>query len=281
MRDRARIGNQTWACVDALYEMFFSDAAGDEISEQDVKRFITSYLAGHATASNLFSIEDSEQIGNKLAMLTKLEPFIQSSPAKSRITWCRFGFFAQRHQVALSEGFIRKFGKWRFALSLTGNAYTVIGKNTGSKVSIAKRFSISDRVYKGDTMDHFFHGNDEIQLFADNIEWRLCLVIQKPIDIIVPVETDTSPKRSVKQIVGANAYEAISELVLMAAEDRGFGEILNEKVDGRFESTVSNKELAALLFNDFGEQVNVRKSTLYRALSDFVCSPRSQRKVTR
>lgn len=281
MRDPARIGNQTLGCVDALYEMFFSDAAGDEISERDVKNFITSYLTGHTTANSLFSTEDVEQIGNKLAKLTKLEPIIQSCPAKSRITWCRFGFLAQRHQVALTEGFITKFGKWRFSLSLTGDVYTVRRKTIGLKVSLPVKFYVSKRVYKGDTMDHFFHGNDEVQLFADNIEWRLCLVIQKPIDIIVPVKTDTSPKRSVKDTVGANAYEAISELVSIAAEGKDFGEILNKKVDGRFQSTVSRKKLTALLMNDFEEQINISGSTLYRALSDFVCSPRSQRKITR
>ena len=280
MVDAEREAGRHWPCVNALYEMFFSDVekyVSDEISPNDIRSLVATNLSGSKVTNPYLDDQDNVLIGKKVDALLEIEPGLKFQRAMSRISWYRFGFCAQLHQVALSNNFVKYYGRWRLRLSLTGESYTVCDFGLGVNKTPTRPTTISNTAFKGYTMDRFFHCADSIRIFSDKVEWKLVRVGCDTPDKNKSISKIRSPKRTIERIVGSNSYVAIEKCISIAARDEEFLALKNKKSGGRYLSTVTRKLLAELLKGEFRNQLNCSVSTLHRALSDFVSCPRARR----
>ena len=270
--DAEQEGNCTWTCVEALYEMFFSDLdnySSDGISTKDIRSLIAKNLSGSTATNPGLCHQDNILICEKVDTILKIEPRLKPQVGMSRISWYRFGFRAQLDQVALSNNFVKSFGRWRLRLSLTGKAHTVCNLGIGRKTP-KKQTDIGIAKFSGFTMDNFFHSAKKITLFSDNIKWQLTRLDSKEKRNGASDSKANPRKRSIEEIVGARNYIAIKECISIAARDGKFYEIEAKKIEGRYPSTVTRDELAELLLSRFPERLACPKSVIKRALSEFV-----------
>lgn len=276
--DAEQEGNCSWACVDALFEMFFSNRnnySSNKILREDIRSLIAKHLSGSKTTNPRLCHQDNVLIGEKVNALLEIEPRLKFKRAMSRISWYRFGFRSQLHKVVLSNSFIKDFGNWRLMLSLTGKSHTVCDLGSGIDKTPALPITIANTAFKGYTIDRFFHCADRIRLFSDKVDWQLVRTDLVDVHKRKPPSKTSSPKRSVKDTVGANSYIAIEECISIAARDDKFTWIQDKKVGGRYPSTVTRDELAELLIDKFDNILTCSKSVIKRALSDFVFRPKA------
>ena len=280
MTNAEQVAGRRWTCVDALYEMFFSDVDKDrdDISAADIRSFIKKRLSESSATSPNSRDNDCIEIGNKVDALLNIESHLESQPTTNRITWFRFGFLAQRHNVALSNTFVNRFGRWRFRLSLTGISHTVLDSASRSKLPYTS-FKIENDEFTGYTMDYFFHCADKLPLFTEKVDWQLVRVNTTELHETKSVAKTESTKRSVKDIVGANNYNKIEKCISVAAKDATFPAIKNAMVDGRYQCKVTRDELVVLLLNRFRESITQSESTLRRTLSCFILFPNAWQRI--
>jgi len=279
VNDAEADAGRRWSCADALYKMFFSDVDKDrdDISAADIRSIIKRRLSESTATSPYSSDKDYIEILNKVDTLLKIEPCLKSQPTANKIAWFRFGFLGQRHQITLSNNFVKFFGRWRLRLSLTGKSHTVRNLDTGGKIS-SKSTAVENRKFNGYTMDRFFHCADNIQLFTRKVDWQLVRVDATELQETESVKKNSS-KRSVKDIVGANNYNKIKKCISVAAKDATFPEIKNAMVDGRYQCKVTRDELVVLLLNRFRESITQSESTLRRTLSCFILFPNAWQRI--
>ena len=280
--DAEQEGSASWTCVNALFEMFFSNRnnySSNKISREDIRSLIAKHLSGSKTTNARLCHQDNVLIGEKVNALLEIEPRLKFKRAMSRISWYRFGFRAQLHKAVLSNSFIKDFGNWRLMLSLTGKSHTVCDLGSGIDKTPTLPITIANTAFKGYTIDRFFHCADRIRLFSDKIDWQLVRTELVGAHVIKSTSKTSSPKRPVKNTVGANSYIAIEKCIAIAAKDEKFLWIQDKKVGDRYPSTVTRDELAELLLGKFSSILTCSKSVIKRALSDFVSGPKARRRA--
>ena len=78
---------------------------------KDIRYFIATNLGGRKVTDPFLDDQDNVLIGKKVDALLEIEPRIRFQDAPSHISWYRFDFRAQQHQVALLNNFVKRYGR--------------------------------------------------------------------------------------------------------------------------------------------------------------------------
>lgn len=278
MKMAINFNSNTWACGDALVDIFFSDwkeVRGVEAYRMVVRNCVLFYVASNDPASDSGFLEEKEEnrVASLIGKLTKFFPELSAELKVSPLVWTRFAFTALRHAIAPADYFLSSYARWRFGRMLNIGLETVTKMQSENSKRI---FKFGDQNFSGYTLDEFMF-SQSIQASLDSKTQWVLVTAQKAARgkqqyKAAGIENGAKPKRTIEDIVGAHAYKRIADCIKSAAENRTIDGLQRKKIEGRYECSIARGFLAERLFDKFPD-IGCSEATIVKALSDFVACP--------
>lgn len=288
MKISINFNSDSWACGDALVNIFFSDWA--EVREEDVYRSsVKACVLFHVTNTDKHCdiLEDKEEqsVSDIIKKLKILSPALKENLHRSPLVWTRLAFSALRNNAHPSDFFLDRLARWRFRRTLKNGPETVTCETRINQDQ--KKINIDGQAFYGYTLDQFFL-SPKIQADLCSVtQWKLVPAISgdfakpflaKQIRQKKTALPDTKPQKSTAENVGRSALTKIQKCITHAAENKTIEELQKDKIGTRYLCSISRAKLAKKLHRKYGAKLKCRESTILRALSDFVACPNYRKK---
>ncbi len=258
-----------WRREDALVLLFFSDweeIQNNPAFRSSVKERIAFCIENQGAFKSSLDEKYEVIIQATIQKLTELSPTLRTTKKASRLVWIRFAFTALRGSISPSEYFLERYARWRFKRSSENPGETIIRLSDTTISSLEpETFGIKPDIDRRYLFDCFF------------------LMKNIPADLDCKSEWGYSPsprKKDVKSaaleiadVIGTHALKNISDCINIAAKNGFIRGLKNNKINNRFESSISRSALAKILLKKYRRKLPYRESTVVKALSEFVACP--------
>lgn len=251
---------KSWSRGDALFWIFLSDeiAFSDGIFRKNsLDKYVLALLKNDN--ADIEGVDDDCR-----RALRKLQPVLKTLPGvevASPLLWIRFAHDARCSGASWSTRFVKKYSLWRFRhLSMGAQVVTCLDENR-----TLPKFVLDDNEYTGYSLDSFFFR----RINANSRDWKIGWFLDRVKSAVVK----TKNKVDVSDHVGSGTLKILKKCVASAARGGLIDGLGRRKVDGRYKSGLSRRNLAAALKKIYGKELPARESTIVRALSEFVACP--------
>lgn len=263
-----------WTRSNALLWIFFSDW---EELETDVAFFdemakcVTALILDKPENWPNIPQEDKQTVLSIIDKLYEITPAIRKTKDANTLLWIRFAFTALRNGIYPSNNFMNAYARWRHERSVEEPCRKIIRLVDGiSKSEKSLNIFIKKIEYESYSLDSFLITESIPADINSTSHW-----------LIFPSKRQTprvKKKRDIKDIIGRVAYHLIQDSIIDAAKYGKIRGLLNNKIDGRYESTISRDDLAIALKAKYIKTLVDRESTIVRAISEFVACPNHRKR---